>query len=663
MFVGQKFGPFEIDKELGSGAMGSVYRAKFTHEGKVSRVAIKVVALGLLGNESAMARFEREANILKQLRHPHIVRLVATGRLGKSQPTPFIAMEFVEGESLDHILGRRLKLGWEEVAAYAKQLCSALQYAHEKGIIHRDLKPSNLMVTTEGVLKLTDFGIAKDTDVTALTGANSTIGTAAYMSPEQCRGDKNLTNKSDLYSLGIVLFELITGRKPFVADTTVDMFMKHVQEVPPRASRFVSDLPVWLDNLVAFLMEKDKERRPMDAATVGRMLAEIEEKMQNQQSAGLEVASSRRKDRPLSGNELDEADLEAARSLKAGKSGKKPKKKKKVPLLQRQWVRAIPAVLAVLLIIGGIVYLFMPAGPQALADAVQKANDPEAKIKAAETYLAKYGSDGGDVTQSVRKQLRETRGKQLEAILDKRYASNLAKPADKTEADAYTAAWAGMELEQKGDLTAAQSTWTKLKAREAEIKDDFLEGWGWLADDRLRQLHEVDDKIKALRQQLREMEINEKPWKFDATEPESLAKLAIRLGGSGGVPLISDDPEKNKVKHVSDLPKARRVYADLAKLTEKKPEERSWFLMAVRERGANFDPKADDGKTRADTLPKQLEAIKAEWTRIKDFNEAPAEKRDCRNRCKELIDCYADETDEALKKVVEEAKTLLPTMK
>ena len=99
-------------------------------------------------------------------------------------------MEFIDGEALDRVLARRGRLTWEEVVAYGKQLCKALQHAHEKGIIHRDLKPSNLMITPDGTLKLTDFGIAKDTDVTALTGANSTIGTAAYMSPEQCKGDK-----------------------------------------------------------------------------------------------------------------------------------------------------------------------------------------------------------------------------------------------------------------------------------------------------------------------------------------------------------------------------------------------------------------------------------------------------------------------------------------
>src|SRR5439155_2539906 len=136
---------------LGSGAMDTVYRARFERDdGKVKTVAPKIVSLGLLGNEGAMARFEREATILKQLRPPHIVRLIATGRYKK---TPFIAMEFVDGEPLDRALTRRGRLGWEEVVGYMKQLCQALQYAHEKGIIHRDLKPSNLMITPDGTLK------------------------------------------------------------------------------------------------------------------------------------------------------------------------------------------------------------------------------------------------------------------------------------------------------------------------------------------------------------------------------------------------------------------------------------------------------------------------------------------------------------------------------
>lgn len=663
MLDGKKLGPFLIQKELGSGAMGTVYLANFEHEGKTVPVALKVVALGLLGNKSAMDRFHREASILKQLKHPHIVRLIATPNPNKPSKTPFIAMEYIEGESLDHVLARRIKLSWEEAADYAKQLCSALQYAHDKGIIHRDLKPSNLMVTLDGKLKLTDFGIAKDTDVTALTGNNSTIGTAAYMSPEQCRGEKGLTNKSDLYSLGIVLFELLTGRKPFTAETTVDMFMKHVNEVPPRPSRFVSDIPVWLDNLVMFLLEKDKDIRPMDAATVGRMLADIEYKMQNQQSAGAELANAKRKDRLSGLQPIDAEDLDAARSLKAGKAGKKAKKKKSVPLLQRQWVRAVPAVLAVIGLIAGAIWFFSPPGPQAMADAVAKADGAEAKVRAAEAYLAKYGAANDELTAGVKKQLRETRGKQLEAVLEKRFASSMQRAADKTEADAYASAWNAFEAEGKGELANAQKHWNAIKGREAEIKDDFLEGWGWLADERLKLHREVDDRIRKIRDDLKDMEINEKPWKFDASEPESLARLAVRLGASGGVPTISDDPERNRVKHVVDLPKARRTFADIAKMTEKKPDQRGWFLLAIRERGANFDPKADDGKARAELVNKQLDAIRAEWLRVKDLSDANAEKRDCRNRCREVIECYSDETDDTIKKPVDETRKLLSEIK
>src|SRR5262245_31789308 len=171
MLLGQKLGPFLIDKELGSGAMGTVFLAR--HEPTGQRVAIKVMAPGL-SSEGALARFQREAPILKQLKHRGIVRLLASGKFGKN---PFYAMEYVEGESLDKVMARRGRIAWEEVVAMGKQLCDALQHAHHKGIVHRDLKPSNLMVLSDGTVKLMDFGIAKDMDVTALTAANCTVGT------------------------------------------------------------------------------------------------------------------------------------------------------------------------------------------------------------------------------------------------------------------------------------------------------------------------------------------------------------------------------------------------------------------------------------------------------------------------------------------------------
>src|SRR5882724_3066913 len=188
MLVGKELGPYTVDKELGSGAMGTVYRGK--HKTSGERVAVKLMSPSLGSSDQARLRFIRELDILKQLNHPNIVKYKGSGRYHGS---PFYIMEYVEGESLDHILHRRTRLPWQEVIELGIHLCAGLQHAHDKGIIHRDLKPSNLMILKDGVAKLTDFGIAKDTDVTALTAANSTVGTAAYMSPEQCRGVRDIS--------------------------------------------------------------------------------------------------------------------------------------------------------------------------------------------------------------------------------------------------------------------------------------------------------------------------------------------------------------------------------------------------------------------------------------------------------------------------------------
>ena len=212
-------------------------------------------------NETVKMRFEREFEILKQLKHPNIVRLIATGRFSG---TPFYAMEYVEGESLDKIMGRHATASsrkkWSTRMGPAA--LRAAQHALDKGIVHRDLKPSNLMVTRDGTVKLTDFGIAKDLDRTALTEANCTVGTAAYMSPEQCKGERNLTHKSDLYSMGVMFYELITGRKPFEAESPLDMFMQHVKGKFERPSRLAMDVPVCLDTLVCQLMEKGRSGGP-----------------------------------------------------------------------------------------------------------------------------------------------------------------------------------------------------------------------------------------------------------------------------------------------------------------------------------------------------------------------------------------------------------------
>ena len=170
------------------------------------------------------------------------------------------------------------------------------------------------MLTDEGILKLTDFGIAKDVDVTALTGANNTIGTAAYMSPEQCKGERVLTGKSDIYSLGVVFYELLTGRKPFVAESSVDMFLMHVQGTFTRPAQLNPDIPIWLDTLICQMLEKKPEHRPRDAAMVGQVLEEIAEKVASQVSAGADMAGARVGPRAIG----DADDRAAARAIRAG---------------------------------------------------------------------------------------------------------------------------------------------------------------------------------------------------------------------------------------------------------------------------------------------------------------------------------------------------------
>ena len=289
MLAGQEFGPFLIEKELGSGAMGAVYLARYIKNNH--RVAIKIMSSAINSNASSslVARFEREAEILKNLNNPNIVRLFG---IGKFKGLRYYAMEVIDGETLEAILLRKGAFSWDETIDLGKQICNALQHAHDNGVIHRDIKLSNLMVTKQGILKLTDFGIAKDLDGTLLTGANCAIGTAAYMSPEQCRGESKVTGQSDLYSLGVVLFELLTGKRPFRGDNAVELFLHHVQSKPERPSRINLEIPKFLDTLVLHLLEKKPEDRPPSASVVAKILEEIRVKILAQTSVGEDLAKS-----------------------------------------------------------------------------------------------------------------------------------------------------------------------------------------------------------------------------------------------------------------------------------------------------------------------------------------------------------------------------------
>jgi len=655
MLVGQTLGnpakgEIYIEKELGSGAMGTVYRATLTAKGKKLPVALKVVSLGLLGNEPAMKRFDRESAILQQLRHPHIVRLYGTGRF---RGTPYIAMEFVDGEPMDKILARRGRLGWEEVFTYAKQLCDALQHAHDKGIIHRDLKPSNLMITTGGNLKLADFGIAKDTDVTALTGANSTIGTAAYMSPEQCRGAKDLSAKSDLYSLGVVLYELITGKKPFYAETTMDMFLKHVNEAPVRAGRLLPDMPVWVDNLIMHLLEKAPETRPYDATTVKRMIEEIEAKVESHQSAGLDVATSRRSDRKLTDEKVTKEDREAARTIK----GKK-KKKKKPPLVQQGWVKAVGLGAVLLGLVGIGVWLMWPASPEKAFEQVKAATD-EGKRAASAEFLAKYGTSGHPSVDEAKAVFKNAQTKYIENTILTRAGKSEEKAKARTTFEGEDGAvmqniWDAVDAERAGKFADAKRHWQFVKEKVpdpdwAQIGD--LENFRytpnkWVAEKRLGDLDAVPKLYTQVQQKLDTARVNEEFPAGDPSDPEVKALRAVRLEQFG-------DPAK-----------ASKVWNGLCSTTIGDLDRLRWFLLAADRRAAT---RAEAGKEdevfakRVETLTKKVQAATERWAKV-DKTDLTG-PREVRNACRDVFDLYDDEKDEAIKKAVADARMLFADAK
>lgn len=264
----ERIGPYVIDKKIGSGGMGAVYLGRHETTGDV--VAVKVLPASLAREEGFVQRFNREIEAMQKVSSPYIVKLFESGVDGE---TYYYSMEYVDGETLTACLRRDRKIEWPQAVEIALQICLALKAAHDAGVIHRDLKPSNLLLATDGTCKLTDFGVAQVFATNRLTVTGGVIGTAEYMSPEQAQGHR-ATKRSDLYSLGAVLYVMLTGRPPFTGTTTVEILQKHRYGQFDRVARYVPDIPRWLDELVSQLLEKAPEKRPPDALVLSRQLRE-----------------------------------------------------------------------------------------------------------------------------------------------------------------------------------------------------------------------------------------------------------------------------------------------------------------------------------------------------------------------------------------------------
>jgi eukaryotic-like serine/threonine-protein kinase len=231
--------------------MGEVYLA---HDGVLERdVALKILRSQYAGDEEFAERFRREARSAASLSHPNIVQIYDRGEA--EDGTSYIAMEYVPGGTLKEKIGRRGPFGDRETAAVGAQIADALGAAHERGVIHRDIKPQNVLVTASGNLKVTDFGIARAASAVTSTATGAIFGTAGYISPEQALG-KPVGPASDLYSLGVILYEMLTGELPFAADNSIAVCMKHVNEPPCPPMLLNPDVPEGMNALVLMLLAK-----------------------------------------------------------------------------------------------------------------------------------------------------------------------------------------------------------------------------------------------------------------------------------------------------------------------------------------------------------------------------------------------------------------------
>jgi serine/threonine protein kinase len=265
---------YQLGQVLGVGTVGTIYAAVDKASG--GRVAIKRLHPSVSRDPLIGARFRREMMILQRLSHPNVIGYYGGGE--DPDGNLFYIMELVEGGSLRELITASGGLPWQVVVSVASQICSALQCAHNHGIIHRDLKPGNLFLTRDGMIKLGDFGIARDVSASDLTAEGLTVGTHAYMAPEQITGDASISGKADLYALGCCLFEMLTGQKPYFAETFPQLFEQHLRAEPPKPSRFVPSCPPELDEVVVHLLAKRPEERPFNAREVQGKMFQIMEK-------------------------------------------------------------------------------------------------------------------------------------------------------------------------------------------------------------------------------------------------------------------------------------------------------------------------------------------------------------------------------------------------
>jgi tetratricopeptide (TPR) repeat protein len=266
-------GKYKIIEELGKGGMGRVYKALDTEVNE--KVALKVIKPDVAADDSTIERFRNELRLARKVRHKNVCQMYD---LNVQEETYYITMEYVSGQDLKGLIRQSGRLAVETAVAIAKQVSDGLMEAHGLGVVHRDLKPGNIMVDRDGQVRIMDFGIARSLGMKGVTGAGVMIGTPEYMSPEQVEG-KDVDERSDIYSLGIILYEMVTGRVPFEGDTPFTVGVKHKSEIPRPPKELNPHIPEDLSQVIMKCLEKEKPKRYQNAAELRSDLSQIEEGM------------------------------------------------------------------------------------------------------------------------------------------------------------------------------------------------------------------------------------------------------------------------------------------------------------------------------------------------------------------------------------------------
>ena len=265
-------GRYQLKRLVGVGGMAMVFEADDLLRKNI--VAVKILKEEFASDEVSVQRFINESKAVLMLSHPNIVKIFDVSVKGEHK---YIVMEYIDGITLKTYMQRKGALSVKETIAYSIQILRALEHAHLGGIVHRDIKPQNIMLLKNGQIKVTDFGIAKLPDAKTLTATDKAIGTVYYISPEQAAGEKGIDRRTDLYSVGVLMYEMITGKLPFDGENPVSIALKQINEEPKKPSELNPNIPKGLEQIILFAMEKDKDKRFQTATQMIDLLQKVRE--------------------------------------------------------------------------------------------------------------------------------------------------------------------------------------------------------------------------------------------------------------------------------------------------------------------------------------------------------------------------------------------------